>query len=58
MTEVTPIFRRLDQELIYENSVVAREIDEIQCDRSLIANLNQANTVEISLCCRLWITNE
>ena len=43
MTEVTPVFTRLDQELVYDSSVEATEIDEIQCDRSSIANLNQAN---------------
>ena len=44
MTEVTPIFTRLDQELVYDSSIEATEIDEIQCDRSSVANLNQANT--------------
>ena len=44
MTEVTPAFTRLDQELVYDTSIEQSEIDEIQCDRSSIANLNQANT--------------
>ena len=44
MTEVTFIFTRLDQKLVYDRSVEATEIDKIQCDRSSIANLNQANT--------------
>ena len=44
MTEVTLVFTRLDQELVYDSSIEATEIDEIQCDRSSIANLNQANT--------------
>ena len=44
MTEVTPIFSRLDQELVYDSSVEATEVDDIQCDRSSIANFNQANT--------------
>ena len=43
MTEITLIFTRLDHELVYDNSVEATEIDEIQCDKSSIANLNQAN---------------
>ena len=33
MTEVTPVFTRLDQELVYHSSVEATELDEIQCDR-------------------------
>ena len=56
--ETFPIFTRLDQELVYNSSVEATEIDEIQCDRSSVANLNQANTVEILLCGRFWISNE
>ena len=43
MTEVTPIFTSLDQELVYDTSVEQTELDEIQCDRSSITNLNQAN---------------
>ena len=43
MTEVTPIFTRLDQELVYDSSVEQTELDEIQYDRSSVANLNQAN---------------
>ena len=42
--ETVPIFTRLDQELIYDSSIEATAIDEIQCDRSSVANLNQANT--------------
>ena len=45
MTEITPIFTRLDQELVYDSSVEPTEIDEIQCDRSSVANLNQANNM-------------
>ena len=44
MTEVTTVFTRLNQELVYDRSVEATELDEIHCDRSSIANLNQANT--------------
>ena len=44
MTEITLIFTRIDQELVYDTSVEQSEIDEIQCDRSSIPNLNQANT--------------
>ena len=40
---MTPIFTRLGRELVYDSSVEATEIDENQCDRSSIANLNQAN---------------
>ena len=42
MTEVTPIFTRLDEPLVYDSSVEATELDEISCDRSSINNLNQA----------------
>ena len=42
--ETVSIFTSLVQELIYDTSVDQSEIDEIQCDRSLIANLNQSNT--------------
>ena len=38
MAEVTPIFTRLDQELVYDSSVEATEIDKIQCDRCSITN--------------------
>ena len=38
--ETVPIFTRLDQEVVYDTSVEQSEIDEIQCDRSSIANLN------------------
>ena len=43
MTEVIPIFTRLDEPLVYDSSVEATELDEISCDRSSINNLNQAN---------------
>ena len=43
MTEVTPIFTKLDHELVYDSFVEATEIDEISCDKSSINNLNQAN---------------
>ena len=42
--ETVPIFTRLDEPIIYDTSIEQSEIDEIQCDRSSIANLNQANT--------------
>ena len=58
MTEITPIYTRLDQELVYDTSVEQSEIDEIHCDRSSIANLNQGNRVEILLCSKLCISNE
>ena len=45
MSEVTPVFTKLDQELVYDSSVKHTELDKIQCDRSLLANLNQANTL-------------
>ena len=41
--ETVSIFTRLDQELVYDTSVEQTELDEIQCDSSSIANLNQAN---------------
>ena len=41
--ETVPIFTRLDEQIVYDSSVEATELDEIQCDRSSIANLNQAN---------------
>ena len=40
MTEITPVFTRLDQELVYDSSVEATELDEISCDISSINNLN------------------
>ena len=43
MNEITPIFTRLDQELIYDTSIEQTELDEISCDRSSINNLNQVN---------------
>ena len=42
--ETVPIFTRLDEPIVYDTSIEQSEIDEIQCDRSSIANLNQANT--------------
>ena len=42
--ETVPIFTRLDEPIVYDNSIEATELDEISCDRSSIANLNQANT--------------
>ena len=42
--ETVPIFTKLDEPIIYDTSIEQSEIDEIQCDRSSIANLNQANT--------------
>ena len=44
MTKITPIFTRLDEPIVYYTSIKQSEIDDIQCDRSSIANLNQANT--------------
>ena len=44
MTEITPIFTRLDETIVYDTSIEQSEIEEIQCDRSYIANLNQVNT--------------
>ena len=43
MTEITCIFTRLDDPLVYDNSVKGTEIDEIPCDKTSIQNLNQAN---------------
>ena len=42
--ETVPLFTRLDEQIVYDTSIEQSEIDEIQCDRSSIANLNQANT--------------
>ena len=44
MTEITPIFTRLNEPIVYDTSIEQSEIDEIQFDGSSIANLNQANT--------------
>ena len=41
--ETVPIFTRLDQPIIYDNSIEATELDKISCDRTSINNLNQAN---------------
>ena len=43
MTEMSPIFTRLDEPLVYDNSVEGTEIDEIPCDITSIQNLNQAS---------------
>ena len=42
--ETVPIFTRLNEPIVYDNSIEATVLDEISCDRSSIANLNQANT--------------
>ena len=42
--ETVPIFTRLDEQIVYDTSIEQTELDEIQCDRSSVANLNQANT--------------
>ena len=34
--EITPIFTRLDEPLVYDNSVEGTEIDEIPCDKTSI----------------------
>ena len=44
MAEITPIFTRLDEPIVYDTSIEQSEIDEISCDRTSINNLNQANT--------------
>ena len=43
MIETVPIFTRLNEPLVYDNSVEQSEIDEIPCDKTSIQNLNQAN---------------
>lgn len=43
MSEITPIFTRLDEPLIYDSSVETTELYEIDCDRSSVANFIQAN---------------
>ena len=43
MIETVPIFTRLIEPLVYDNSVEQNEIDEIPCDKTSIQNLNQAN---------------
>ena len=59
MNEITPIFTRLDQELIYDTSIEQTELDEISCDRSSINNLNQANNqFKFYYAAELWISNE
>ena len=42
--ETVPIFTRFDEPIVYDTIREQSEIDEIQYDRSSIANLNQANT--------------
>ena len=42
--ETAPIFTRLYEPIVYDNSNEATELDEISCDRTSINNLNQANT--------------
>ena len=42
--ETVPIFTRLDEPIVYDNRIETTELDEISCDRTLINNLNQANT--------------
>ena len=43
MIETVPLFTRLNEPLVYDNSVEQSEIDEIPCDKTSIQNLNQAN---------------
>ena len=43
MIETVPIFTRLNEPLIYDNSVEQSKIDEIPCDKTSIENLNQVN---------------
>ena len=43
--ETVTIFTRFDEPIVYDTSIEQSEINEIQCDRSSIANLNQANTL-------------
>ena len=43
MSELTLIYAQLDQPVIYDNSIIGIEIDEVYCDKISIANLNQAN---------------
>ena len=42
--ETTPIFAQLNTPLVYDNSIEAKEIDEIPCDKPSVQQLNQANT--------------
>ena len=42
--EAVPIFTRLDEPIVYDNSIEATELDKISCDRTSINNLNKANT--------------
>ena len=42
--ETVPIFTRLDEPIVYDNSIEATELDEISYDRTSINNLIQANT--------------
>ena len=43
MSELTTIYAQLDQPVVYDNSIIKTEIDEVSCDKISIANLNQAN---------------
>ena len=43
MIETVHIFTRLNELLVYDNSVEQCEIDEIPCDQTSIENQNQAN---------------
>ena len=42
--ETVPIFTRLDEPIVYDNSIEATQLDKISCDRTSINHLNQANT--------------
>ena len=43
MNEVTPIFTRLNEPLVNDNSIKAAELYKISCDKTSIGNLIQAN---------------
>ena len=43
MSEIIPSYAQLDQPVVYDNSIIGTEIDEVSCDKISIANLKQAN---------------
>ena len=51
------IFTRLDEPIVYDNSIEATELDEISCDRSSMISPSK-QPVKILLCCRFWVSNE
>ena len=41
MSKITPIYTHLDQPVVYDNSIIGTEIDEVSCNKISIINLNQ-----------------